>query len=218
MSAGTRASFSFDGRTRSVTKSWTRRRRASGNASACPPTSSRCSRTRANAARDPEAASHPELLFPAEDGGLHPEHCSARRSSGGAHRSRDELHPTRATPHVQRPRTRGEGGGARHEEHLRASHRADARALLDGPPRRAAREHWRGTASREGRARYARRSAWWYSRWYSRPREWYFEARSRMKPLLEPAFFSSFLCRRERFRTSDPYRVKVNVSVSHRYE
>jgi hypothetical protein len=56
---------------------------------------------------------------------------------------------------------------------------------------------------------HARRTAWWYSRWYSIPREWYFNAKSRTKHPLQPASFSGFLCRRDTFRTYDPYRVKV---------
>jgi hypothetical protein len=35
-----------------------------------------------------------------------------------------------------------------------------------------------------------------------------------MKHPLQPASFSGFLCRRDRFRTYDPYRVKVTMGVS----
>jgi hypothetical protein len=66
---------------------------------------------------------------------------------------------------------------------------------------------------REGRGRYGRAPGEWYSRWYSKAREWYFWGSERMMRAREPRLFSVFSCRRDRFRTYDPYRVKVMVSL-----
>ena len=93
-----------------------------------------------------------DLLFQPRTAATSSEHCLAPSRSprwvqliGRG----DELHPTWATPDLQRPGAHGKGGGARDQEHLGPPDRPHARALLHGQPHGAAREHRSALASRE---------------------------------------------------------------------